>query len=292
MYNVGIVGAGKVGTSLGLYFFDKGELSLRGYYSRSIESSNYAAQKTKAKSFDSLDDLVEECQIIIVTTPDDEISKVWSQIKKFNIRNKIICHCSGSLSSSVFFDCTTKEAHCCSFHPMLAVSSKESSYKALGGAFFTLEGSPKAVELISRQLILYQNPYKIISSSDKRKYHLASVCISNLVIGLGSISVRLLKEYGFKEEEALEALSTLGMRNLESFFQKGALATLTGPLERGDLGTIQGHLDAISGSEWKVERQAYQAISQVLLEIAKEKHPERDYSNLDRKWKKGEADKK
>lgn len=98
MQKVGIIGAGKVGTSLGLHLFRKGELKLTGFYSKSLESAVYSAKLTKSYSYKNLADIVLNNDILIITTPDDCIKEIWSQIQKFNIEGKIVCHCSGSLS--------------------------------------------------------------------------------------------------------------------------------------------------------------------------------------------------
>lgn len=290
MQKVGIIGAGKVGTSLGLHLFKKGDLSLTGFYSKSLDSARYSARLTKSHSYDSLDDLVANNQILIITTPDDSIKNIWSELQKFNIEGKIVCHCSGSLSSSIFFDCTAKKVHCCSFHPMLAISSKEEAYKTLGGAFFTLEGDVEALDVICRELDVHGNPYKVINSKDKRKYHLATVFISNLVVGLADISINLMKDYDFTEDEALQALSNLGKKNLDNIFSIGTKNSLTGPIERNDLATIRGHLSSIDGENYKFERKIYRDLSQYLVKIASEKNPDRDYSKITNLLKKGDTD--
>ncbi|MDY2986776.1 MAG: Rossmann-like and DUF2520 domain-containing protein [Peptoniphilus sp.] len=280
IYKVGIIGAGKVGTSLGLYLFKKGNLELSGYYSRNAESSKYSADLTKTLAYESLKKMVDENQILIITVPDDEISRVWKQLLKLNIEDKVVCHCSGSLSSKIFFDSTIKKVNCCSFHPMLAISNKEESYKALSSAFFTLEGDLKAVSIIQDELKLNGNPTKLIYEDDKRKYHLATVFISNLVLALSNISVELLTQYDFTEKEALMALSVLGESNINAFFQKGILKTLTGPVERNDLRTVKGHIDSIKDGNFELEKEIYINLSKYLVEIAKEKNPNRDYSGL------------
>ena len=80
---------------------------------------------------------------IIITTPDGEIKNVWDSIKKLSITGKIICHCSGSLSSKVFSDIDNHKAYGYSIHPMFAISDKYNSYKNLNKAFITIEGSEK-----------------------------------------------------------------------------------------------------------------------------------------------------
>ena len=123
---IGLIGAGKVGFTLGKYLgqYDK---KITGYYSRNIKSSREAADFTKSVCFESIESLVKECDIIIITTPDGEIKNVWDSIKRLPITGKIICHCSGSLSSKVFSDIDNHNAYGYSIHPMFAISSKYNS---------------------------------------------------------------------------------------------------------------------------------------------------------------------
>lgn len=102
MYKAAIIGAGRVGSSLGLYFFDNNYISLEGYYSKSRQSASYSAGLTKTKAFTSIKEIVDTCNIIFVTTGDDQIARVWKDLKNYDLNQKIICHCSGSLSSEVF----------------------------------------------------------------------------------------------------------------------------------------------------------------------------------------------
>ncbi|MDY6045094.1 MAG: Rossmann-like and DUF2520 domain-containing protein [Peptoniphilus sp.] len=274
MKTVGIIGAGKVGVSFGIGLFSSGPVCVGGYFSRTKDSAVYGATKTSSKVYDSLDDLVEDNDVILIATPDDAVESVWRQLLELNIEGKIVCHTAGSLSSSVFFDRTTKGAYVASIHPMLAVASKDTSYRALGSAFFTIEGDPEAVEVLKKVLEDGAIRYKVLEGADKSAYHLATSLISNSVIALGSVAVDLLKGVGFTEQEALKALKPLGMNNLENFFELGAEDALTGPVERGDVETVKRHLSVLEGDEKK--RALYVAASRILAEIARNKHPERD----------------
>lgn len=46
---------------------------------------------------------------------------------------------------------------------------------------------------------------------------------------------------------------------------------LTGPVERGDLGTVQKHLDVLQGGQAEA---VYRELGTVLVDLAKRKHPE------------------
>ncbi|MBC2576660.1 Rossmann-like and DUF2520 domain-containing protein [Peptostreptococcus canis] len=280
MYKVGIIGAGKVGISVGLYFFNTDEFEISGYYSKSLDSIKYASKMTNSAQFNNLEKLVNKSDILIITTPDDSISEVWEKVSHFNIQNKIICHCSGSLSSEIFFDISSKGAHGCSLHPLMAISSKENSYKDMNNTFFTLEGDKKAIEVIEKLLISKNNQYKIIHTMDKIKYHLASVFLSNLVLSLGNISLGLLEEYGFDEKDALNAFSSLAIGNLKNFFEKGVVDSITGPVERNDIGTIENHLKSISSDNYIDVDKIYRLLSLEIIKVAEKKHKDRDYKNL------------
>lgn len=286
MYNIGFIGAGKVGVSLGRYLFeDCPNARLCGYYSRSIESSNYAAKITNSAQFNNLEKLVEKCNILIITTSDDAIAEVWKELSNFKIQNKTVCHCSGSLSSEIFFDKSSKGCFVCSIHPLKAINSKEKSYKDLSNSYFTLEGDLEAISIMKVFLEQKKNPYKIMNSLDKTRYHIASVFMSNLVIGMGNISAKLLSEYGFSKEESLEALNSLTTGNIDKMFEVGLEGALTGPIERCDKETIKNHIKSLSDKEvsavdvdsLKRIEKIYKLLSLDVLEVAKNKYPDRDY---------------
>ena len=287
MYNIGFVGAGKVGVSLGIYISDIDYIKIQGYYSRTKDSSIYAASLTDSKNFSNIEELVKKSNVIIISSPDDEIRKIWEIISKFSIQNKIVCHCSGSLSSEIFFDASSKGASVCSIHPILAISSKENSYKDLYQAFFTIEGQDKAVEFFSSVLKSKKNKYKVLSSREKTKYHISSVFISNLIIAMGNISIKLLGEYNFSQEEALAALKSLAMGNVDKLFTLGSQDALTGPVERNDLGTVENHLKALEKDKYKNIDSMYRLLSLELVDIAKEKNKDRDYNRMENLLLKG-----
>ncbi|WAW14910.1 Rossmann-like and DUF2520 domain-containing protein [Peptostreptococcus equinus] len=289
MHKIGIIGAGKVGVSIGKSISEDENYKLVGFYSRTKESSNFAAKFTNSAKFINLEKLVEKCNILIITTPDDKISEMWSLVSQFNIQNKIICHCSGSLSSEIFFDISSKGAYGCSLHPMMAINSKDKSYKDLKNAFFTLEGEKNAIDVMQDILIKFNNNYKIIKTSDKTKYHMASVFVSNFVTGLANVSANLLKDYGFNEKEAINAFSFLARANIENLLSSDPKSALTGPIERNDIGIVRKHLISLNEKSLENVENIYRGLSIELVKIASEKHKDRDYKELTNLLKKGEV---
>ncbi|MDU1314299.1 Rossmann-like and DUF2520 domain-containing protein [Clostridium septicum] len=273
---IGFIGAGKVGFSLGKYLTEN-NITVTGYYSRNEDSAYEASIFTKTKQYNNLKEIINESDAIFITTPDREIQKVWNEIKKLSIQNKLICHCSGSLSSSIFSNINQYGAYGYSIHPMLAISDKYNSYKNLKEAFITIEGHEKYRNKFKRLIESLGNKATIISNENKALYHAASVIVSNLVLGLINNSVSYLEQCGFKEEEAINALYPLIIFNVKNIREKGIKNSLTGPIERGDLSTIKSHCKSLSSEDEIM----YKILSKNILEIAKVKNKNRDYKELE-----------
>jgi len=273
--NIGFIGAGKVGFSLGKYLSVNG-IGLSGYYSRNLRSAEEAAEFTGSKTFSTPGELIRESTVIFITVPDGAITDVFNNIRELGISGKLICHCSGALSAGeAFTDIASTGAYGLSVHPLFPVSSKYESYKELSKAFFCLEGD--CAEQWSDILTSLGNPVRIIDGSVKVRYHAACAISSNLVCALAAESVSLLKECGFTADEALQALRPLAMSNISKVFEAGPVSALTGPVERNDVSTVSKHLKCFGTDE---ERELYTAVSRKLTEVASEKHPETDYSEL------------
>lgn len=275
--SIGFIGAGRVGFTLGRYFFAK-NLEISGYFSNTYEHACQAAELTHSKACKSIKELAKASQVIFITVPDRCIYDVYLTLKKCEIKDKILCHCSGSLSAEVFEDIEQVGAYGYSVHPIFAVSDKLNSYKEISKAFFTVEGDERKMPVIQEIFDRIGNPFQIISAENKHKYHASLVMSSNLVIGLYRIALSLLEECGFSHFAAEEALKPLFLNNAENLCQKGIVNALTGPIDRNDVDTVKKHLSALDDENaWMV----YQSLSKELINIAKEKYPDRNYNQLE-----------
>jgi predicted short-subunit dehydrogenase-like oxidoreductase (DUF2520 family) len=235
--NIGFIGAGKVGSSFGHYLKDQG-INVIGYASRTRESAIDAAKFTGTRYF-NVDELVETCDYIFITTPDDIISNVWNQIKEFNLQDKKIVHMSGSRSSNIFEDIESHGAFGYSLHPLLPITDRY-SYKHLDNAVFTIEG--KNIANIEGFLSMSKIHFFQILEENKAKYHAAAVFASNYVVALAKISKTLLVECGIPENDTDRAIYSLMEGTICNIKEKGVEKALTGPYIRGDIGTVEKHI--------------------------------------------------
>lgn len=284
--NIGFIGAGKVGCTLGKYFSQDSETEIKGYYSRS--SAQDAAHFTDSRCYEDMKALIEDCDIIFLTVPDGSIQDTWKRVREYDIRGKTVCHCSGSMSSQdAFSGIEETGAFGYSAHPLFAVSDKYHAYRELTGVFFTLEGMESAgAREIRRLLTELGNPYRIIAGEDKTTYHCAAAVASNLVCGLIDQSIALMQRCGFTEAEAVQALAPILKGNMSHIASEGPAASLTGPIERNDIDTVKKHLDCLADGS---EKTLYRLLSSRLIQMAQGRHPERDYTEMSTLIGKGET---
>ncbi len=273
--DIGIIGAGKVGFSLGKYFTLQG-VKLSGYYSRNPESAKEAAEFTGTKAVDTMKQIVEVSDVLVLTVPDGQISQVWEELRELDLAGKIMVHCSGALTTDVF-DQKREDTFVYSVHPLLAVSDKYESYQIFKDALFTIEGSPERME---EMCILFEscgNRIQPIEKESKMLYHAAASVASNFMVTIADTAQQMLQRCGFSEETAENALSVLMRENINSVIQKGTKAALTGPIERADTGTVKGHISVLT----EEEKEVYLALARRTVKLAEKKHPERSYQEME-----------
>ena len=284
---IGFVGAGKVGCSFGRYITERshGAYAISGYFSRDPASAYAAAAFAGGRAFETIRELAMECDLILLTVPDGQIPGVWEQLRNAlpdgragSGRVLYICHCSGSLNSHVFGEGPPGAAGVAfgSIHPLLAVHDRETAYQKFDGAYFTIEGDEAFKSFAGELLVTLGNPFSSIDSERKTLYHAASVMVSNLVCALTRTGMEVFKACGLEGEFAESAWRSLFLGNAENIAALGPVRALTGPVERGDAATVARHLEALTGDIRKI----YLLLSRTLVDAAREKNPDRDYSEL------------
>lgn len=128
---------------------------------------------------------------------------------------------------------------------------------------------------------------EVIASDKKTAFHRACAAASNLVCALMQDSLSTLMDCGFSAEGARAAIKPLVMANINRVFEVGAVEALTGPMERNDTQTVKKHLLSM---DRETERLMYLGCSLKLLEMAKMRHPETAYTEMEDLLRKEIAD--
>ncbi len=244
---IGFIGAGRVGFSLGKYF-SINNLKIKGYFSKTLSSAKSASMFTDSECFSSLNDIVKECDTLFLTVNDDELVNIKEELLKLNIKNKIIIHTSGSLSSAFLGDLNVSN-YCYSLHPIYAFYSKYDSYKKLSNASFTIEGNNLYLDKIKNMILSLGNKCEVINTDKKTIYHASCVMMSNLVNSLIDCSFELLNEIGIKDTSLFTPLI---LNNIDNIVKLNPIEALSGPVKRKDINTLRKHLECLSDEKYEI----------------------------------------
>lgn len=273
--SVTIIGAGAVGTAW-LDFFREA-----GYPVRSVWKSDsgrwFDPDSGKKKNADSpLPERSEQTgDWVFITTPDDLIENTAQTLSESAIdwSGRGVIHCSGSFSASILRPLSEKGASIASVHPIQTFTRGDDRTR-LQQIYMSLQGDPDLVERLESIVREQESHALLLDENQKNAVHIAAVFASNYLVALLHTSDDLLKTHGIAE--GVNILAPLIHQTLKNILEKGPEESLTGPIDRGDLSTIQGHLDVLS-SETSVKKGAtskkslYRSFGAVCLEMVRKK---------------------
>ncbi len=244
---IGFIGAGKVGTAMGIYLDSLG-LSVSGYYSRSISSANKASLYINSNVYDDLRRLVVASDFLGITTTDDAITDVVHQLQQLSVnwKEKAFFHMSGVYSSKILEPLAKLGASVFSLHPMLSISDPPHSAVGLKDAFYTFEGTGNKRKEVLERISGWGKKVIEIAPKDKVMYHTAATVVSNYLVTVLDLGIQMLEKIGFSEDAAIEVIEPLVRKTLNNTIELGTVKALTGPISRGDIRTIHQHIENLN----------------------------------------------
>jgi predicted short-subunit dehydrogenase-like oxidoreductase (DUF2520 family) len=140
-----------------------------------------------------------------------------------------------------------------SWHALQTLVAPDGEPEALVGAPAAVEGDPRAVaaaRLLAERCGM--TPIVEVPSEAKVIYHAAAVLAGNSLVALADLAGRLVAERGIPGGAAL--FQPLMARTLANLGAADPASVLTGPVKRGDVGTIAAHLAELQGETRELYR--------------------------------------
>jgi predicted short-subunit dehydrogenase-like oxidoreductase (DUF2520 family) len=131
------------------------------------------------------------------------------------------------------------------FHPLQSFASVEQARRLLSGSAFRIEASSDRLRHTLEDMARELGGRPFALGADPTLYHVSAVLASNYLVTLLDLASGLWPEFGVGREEGLKALLPLVRGTIENIERLGIPAALTGPIARGDEGTIAHHLDTL-----------------------------------------------
>jgi predicted short-subunit dehydrogenase-like oxidoreductase (DUF2520 family) len=243
MLKLGVIGSGTVGTALAV------RLSRRGYNiaavtSRSLTSAERLVKFTGCGTvYPTLQAVADNADLVFITTPDDAIAVVVNQVNWH--RGQYVVHCSGADSLDVLEPARIVGAEVGSFHPLQTFASIQKAIENLPGSTFALEAEGALLDILKLMAVDLEGHWIKLGSGDKAAYHTAAVMTSNYLVTLVKLATDLWGTFGVPREQAVQALLPLLKGTLNNIENLSVPNALTGPVARGDIGTVQIHLNTL-----------------------------------------------
>ena len=244
MLKLGFIGAGTVGTALAA------RLSQSGYPVVAVASrSRSSAQKLSdavgyCPVFDTNQTAADHAELIFITTPDDAIAPVVAAIKWHS--GQSVIHCSGADSVASLEPARKAGAKVGAFHPLQTFASLEQAIENMPGSTFALEAEEPLLTTLKEMATALDGNWVVLKASDKVLYHASAVIACNYLVTLVKLASDLWQTFDVPPPQATQALLPLLRGTLHNIETIGIPQCLTGPIARGDIGTINKHLDALA----------------------------------------------
>ncbi len=243
---VSIVGAGRVGISLGKHLRELG-WRIGAVVTRSKSTAHAAVRRIGAgKPFDRLTGEVCAAEVILFSTPDDTlpaIARDLARVSGAGCKGKVVLHTSATLDRSALAPLARLGASTGSLHPMQAFGGKV--VPKLKGIIFGIEGDAGARRMAQSIAKSLGGIPVVIETSDKPAYHAAAVMAGGSIYPVLEAGLQLLMSIGFTRERASQTLLPLLRQILDNIERIGPRAAWTGPLSRGDYAVVAKHMNAL-----------------------------------------------
>lgn len=265
---IGIIGAGKVGTSLAFVLKRKGLIitAVADVMEASLQTAENYLGKDVLYTKNNMD-IMAVSDAVAITTQDRVIQAVVKEIyeKANRLDGKLIFHTSGADPSSVLMPLDEKGAYLGSLHPLQTFPDIDSAIEVLPDTCIFVEGEERAVPILRQIGENIGAKVYTIAGKDKVVYHLSAVFVCNLLSALMYAGKGLMDKINIDFAPFLPIIKAT-MKNIEN---KGPLAALTGPVVRGDVKTVKAHLASIEDME--LHTKIYKALSEVAVQMAAER---------------------
>ncbi len=250
-FHAAIVGGGKVGQVLGRLLIRGGQ-KVACVISRRSSSARAARRFIGCRSAStSLNDIPGDVNLVLLAVPHGAIVQVAETIAGLGHlqgRRIAVCHTSGMLTAGALDTLAEKGAVTFSFHPLQTFPRDFHPRDILGsveGITYGVDGSPSAVRTAKLLAGVLRGHTLLVPPHLREFYHAACVVASNHLTALLHVVEMMYGELGNKRSDYLRVFRPIIETTVKNIGRTSPARALSGPVARGGVETVAGHLEAI-----------------------------------------------
>ncbi|MEU6113593.1 DUF2520 domain-containing protein [Streptomyces sp. NPDC047117] len=268
---VGVVGAGRVGPALAA------ALQLAGHRPVAVSGVSEASRRRAAALLPDVplvppEEVLARADLVLLTVPDDALPGLVAGLAETGaVRpGQLLVHTSGRFGAGVLDEATRAGALPLALHPAMTFTGTSVDVQRLAGCSFGVT-APEQLRMAAEALVIEMGGEpEWIDEAARPLYHAALAMGANHLVTLVAQSLELLRKAGVEAPDRM--LGPLLGAALDNALRSGD-AALTGPVARGDAGTVAAHVtelrkhspQAVSGYLAMARTTADRALAQGLL---------------------------
>ena len=259
-----------VGTAIG-FLLRKAGYKVISVYDKSSAALKRSLPYTGGKAFLKPLEAVQKADCVLITTPDDAILSACQEIALSPaIKGKFVFHMSGAGSLDILESAKKAGASVASIHPLQSFSSIDQAIENIPGSYFGVTADKKALSPAKNIIRSLGGIPLVISPEQKPLYHAAACFASNYLVSLINVVESIYQAIGLNEKDAKKAFLPLVYGSLKNIENSGSISSLTGPIARGDSGTIKKHIMAIKNNLPQYSS-LYSSLGLITVQVAQQK---------------------
>lgn len=237
---VGVVGAGRVGAVLGAALARAGH-RVTGAYAVSDASLARAAALLPGVPIADVPSVVAGAELLVLAVPDDALAGLVAGLAATGgwQAGQIVVHTSGRAGTAVLDPVREHHAMPLALHPAMTFTGTAMDLDRLADCTFGVTAD-EALRPVAEALVIEMGGAPVwIPEEDRLAYHAALTHGANHLVTLTAEAMDVLTRAGVEDPRAV--LAPLLHAALDNALRMGD-AALTGPVARGDVGTVSAHL--------------------------------------------------
>lgn len=241
---VGLVGAGAAGGALARALAAAGVPVVAVTGKGPERAHTLAAAIPECAAVPTAQDVADRADLVVLAVPDRAIAEVCASVRWR--ADAAVVHCSGAHSLDVLEPARAAGALVGGCHPLQTLTGAPEDAARLAGSVFGIEAEEPLRGMLADLVERIGGRPVFLSARDKALYHASAVLISNYTVTLAATAAGLWEAFGVDRRDGLRALLPLLQGTVANLEQHGVPNALTGPIARGDAGTLERHLNALA----------------------------------------------
>ncbi|TLP72751.1 Rossmann-like and DUF2520 domain-containing protein [Nesterenkonia sphaerica] len=264
---VGVISAGKVGAVLGAALRSAGH-QIVGVHAVSADSQDRAENLLAGVPVLQIPEIVRRAELVLLAVPDDVLHQLVSGTADAGHFHpgQLVVHTSGRYGVGVLQPAVEAGAIGLAIHPAMTFTGMSMDLQRLSASAFAVTAEDAVLPVAQALAVEMGGEPVVVEEEHRGAYHAALAHASNHLNILTAQSAEVLERIGIGDPARV--LGPLMQASLDNALASGA-GSLTGPVARGDTGTVRQHMRVLAETQLPPDvRGAYRAMAQSAVQRA------------------------